>query len=130
MESIFELFLSRTQIVVAVGAVLLAGYVLDLVRRRRLSEEYSLLWVLATAVIAILGFSTPLLLWITNVLGMMYPASTVFAFGLAFAVAMLLYLSTKLSRLGFENHALARDLALLRHELDEMRAGHGAKEAK
>ena len=114
-------FLSRTQIFVAVGAVLLAIYVLDLVRRRRLSEEYSLLWVIATAVIAILGFSTPILLWITHLLGMLGAASTVFAFGLAFAVAMLLYLSIKLSRLGFENHMLSRDLALLRHELEEMR---------
>jgi hypothetical protein len=114
-------FLSRTQIFVAVGAVLLALYVLDLVRRRRLSEEYSLLWVIATAVIAILGFSTPILLWITHLLGMLGAASTVFAFGLAFAVAMLLYLSIKLSRLGFENHMLSRDLALLRHELEEMR---------
>ncbi len=114
-------FLSRTQIFVAVGAVMLALYVLDLVRRRRLSEEYSLLWVIATAVIAILGFSTPILLWITHLLGMLGAASTVFAFGLAFAVAMLLYLSIKLSRLGFENHMLSRDLALLRHELEEMR---------
>ena len=114
-------FLSRTQIFVAVGAVLLALYVLDLVRRRRLSEEYSLLWVIATAVIAILGFSTPILLWITHLLGMLGAASTVFAFGLAFAVAMLLYLSIKLSRLGFENHMLSRELALLRHELEEMR---------
>lgn len=123
-------FLSRTQIVVAVGAVLLALYVLDLVRRRRLSEEYSLLWVIATAAIAVLGFSTPLLLWITHVLGMMGAASTVFAFGLAFAVAMLLYLSIKLSRLGFENHALTRDLALLRHELDELRARMGEGEGR
>jgi hypothetical protein len=114
-------FLSRTQIFVAVGAVMLALYVLDLVRRRRLSEEYSLLWVIATSVIAILGFSTPILLWITHLLGMLGAASTVFAFGLAFAVAMLLYLSIKLSRLGFENHMLSRDLALLRHELEEMR---------
>jgi len=123
-------FLSRTQVVVAVGAVLLAAYVLDLVRRRRLSEEYSLLWVLATAVIAVLGFSTPLLLWITRVLGMMGAASTVFAFGLAFAVAMLLYLSIKLSRLGFENHTLTRDLALLRHELDELRSRTGGEESR
>ncbi|MFN8587803.1 MAG: DUF2304 domain-containing protein [Candidatus Eisenbacteria bacterium] len=123
-------FLSRTQIVVAVGAVLLALYVLDLVRRRRLSEEYSLLWVIATAAIAVLGFSTPLLVWITDLLGMMGAASTVFAFGLAFAVAMLLYLSIKLSRLGFENHTLTRDLALLRHELEELRARKGEGEGR
>lgn len=121
-------FLSRTQIVAAFGAVLLALYVLDLVRRRKLSEEYSLLWVIASVVIAVLGFSTPLLVWITHALGVLGEASTVFAFGLAFAVAMLLYLSLKLSRLGFENHELTRDLALLRHELDELRRARGGEE--
>ncbi len=123
-------FLSRTQIVAAVGAVLLALYVLDLVRRRKLSEEYSLLWVIASFVIAVLGFSTPLLVWITHALGVLGEASTVFAFGLAFAVAMLLYLSLKLSRLGFENHELTRDLALLRHELDELRRARGGEDAR
>jgi len=118
-------FLSRTQIITALGAVLLALYVLDLVRRRKLSEEYSLLWVIATVVIAILGFSTPLLTWITHALGFLGESSTTFAFGLAFSLAMLLYLSLKLSRLGVENHALTRDLALLRHELEQLRRADG-----
>jgi len=118
-------FLSRTQIITALGAVLLALYVLDLVRRRKLSEEYSLLWVIATVVIAILGFSTPLLTWITHALGFLGESSTTFAFGLAFSLAMLLYISLKLSRLGVENHALTRDLALLRHELEQLRRADG-----
>jgi len=119
------MFLSRTQVITALGAVLLALFVLDLVRRRRLSEEYSLLWVMATTVIAILGFSTPLLTWITRALGFLGESSTTFAFGLAFSLAMLLYLSLKLSRLGFENHALTRDLALLRHEVESLRRDRG-----
>lgn len=123
-------FLSRTQVVAAFGAVLLALYVLDLVRRRKLSEEYSLLWVIASLVIAVLGFSTPLLVWISHALGVLGEASTVFAFGLAFAVAMLLYLSLKLSRLGFENHALTRELALLRHDFEELRRGRSEGEGR
>jgi hypothetical protein len=114
-------FLSRTQIISALAAVGLTLYVLDLVRRRRLSEEYSLLWVVASAAVAILGFSTPLLRAITRALGILYEGSTVFFLGLAFATAMLLYLSVKLSRLGQENHALVRELALLRFELEELR---------
>jgi hypothetical protein len=117
------MFLSRTQLITAIGAVIMALYVLDLVRRRKLSEEYSLLWVMATAVIAVLGFSTPLLTWITRVLGFMGESSTTFAFGLAFSLAMLLYLSLKLSRLGYENHTLTRELALLRNEVEQLRDG-------
>jgi hypothetical protein len=116
-------FLSRTQVITAVGAVLLALYVLDLVRRRKLSEEYSVLWVLSTVVVAALGFSTPLLVWVSRELGIVQENSTVFAFGLAFSLAMLLHLSVRLSRLGQESQALARELALLRQELEESRAG-------
>ncbi len=116
-------FLSRTQVIVALGALALAVMVLDLVRRRRLSEEYSLLWLVTSVVIAVLGFSTPILQWVTRVLGFLGESSTVFAFGLAFMMMMLLYLSIKLSRVGVENHALTRELALLRHELEQLRAG-------
>src|SRR5258706_9043225 len=114
-------FLSRTQIITAHGAVALAALVLALVRRRRLSEEYSLLWLISTAVIAVLGFSTPVLSWITRTLGILGESSTVFAAGLAFLTAMLLYVSVRLSRLGVENHAMTRELALLRFELERRR---------
>jgi len=42
----------------------------------------------------------------------------VFAVGLAFAVAVLLYLSVKLSRLTVEHQIVVRELALLRHEVE------------
>ena len=112
------IFLSRTQLIAALGAVAMALYVLDLVRRRRLSEEYSLLWVIASSTIAVLGFCTPLLVWVTQLLGILGAASTVFAMGLAFAMAMLLYLSVKMSRLGQQNLALTQELALMRYELE------------
>jgi hypothetical protein len=115
-------FLSRAQLITAFGAVALALVVLDLVRRRRLSEEYSLLWVAASAVVAVLGFSTPLLRGLTRALGILYEGSTVFAIGLGFATAMLLYLSVKLSRLGHENHVLTREIAFLRHALEHSQA--------
>jgi hypothetical protein len=114
-------FLSRTQVIAAIGATALALLVLDLVRRRKLSEEYSLLWLVSALSIAVLGFSTPLLVWITHAMGILGEASTVFAFGLGFAITMLLYVSIKLSRLGAENHALTRELALLRHDLERLR---------
>ena len=122
-------FLSRTQVIVAFAALGLAFYVLDLVRRRRLSEEYSLLWVVASVSIAVLGFTTPLLRFITRVLGMLFESSTVFALGLAFATVMLLYLSIKMSRLSHENQLLARELALLRDQLEHPAAASDPADA-
>lgn len=115
------MFLSRAQVITAIGAVALVVVVLDLVRRRRLREEYSVLWLASSTVVAILGFSTPLLQALTRALGILYEASTVFFFGLGFATAMLLYLSVKLSRLAQEHLALTRELAFLRHEVERLR---------
>jgi hypothetical protein len=112
-------FLSRTQLIAAVGAVGLALFVLDLVRRRKLSEEYSFVWILCTVTIAVLGFSTPALRFITHALGVLYESSTVFAAGVGLSLVLLLFLSVKLSRLSRENAALAREIALLRYRLED-----------
>jgi hypothetical protein len=122
------MFLSRAQVILAIAAVGLALYVLDLVRRRKLSEEFSLLWLLSSGGIALLGFSTGVLRSATRALGILYESSTVFAAGIGFTVILLLYLSVRLSRLSQENLLLARELALLRRRLDE-RAGETAAAA-
>lgn len=115
------MFLSRAQAIVAFAAVGLALVVLDLVRRRRLSEEFSLVWLVSSLVIAALGFSTSLLQGVTRTLGILYESSTVFAAGIGFALIALLYLSVRLSRLTQEHVVLAREVALLRRALDEAR---------
>lgn len=119
-------FLSKTQIITAAGAVALVLLVLDLVRRRKLSEEYALLWVVSTGGMAVLGFATPLLRFVTRALGIVLETSTVFAAGLAFTTGVLIYLSVRLTRLGRENQTLARELALLRHDLEALRGAAAA----
>jgi hypothetical protein len=111
-------FISRAQILSGLVAVLLALLVLELVRRRKLSEEYSVLWLVSMVAVAIAAFATPLLRWITHAFGILYEASTVFFFGLVFVVLVLLHLSVKLSRLGRDAHVLAQEVALLRAELE------------
>jgi hypothetical protein len=120
-------FLSRTQVIVAFGAVGLALLVLELVRRRKLSEELSLFWLASAVAIALLGFSTGLLRAMTHALGILYESSTVFAVGLGFAVVGLLVLSVRLSRLSQEHLVLAREVALLRLALDETRGAGPAR---
>jgi hypothetical protein len=119
-------FLSKTQAIFAFAAVGMVLLVLELVRRRRLSEEYSLLWVVSSLAMALLGFCTPLLQAITRGLGILYESSTAFAFGVTFGVVMLLYMSIQLSRLGRDHRVLTRELALVRHELESVRPAGAA----
>ena len=113
-------FLSRTQVIFALGAAVLLLIVLELVRRRRLSEEYALLWVVSSLAMTVLGFSTPVLEAVTRGLGIRYESSTAFACGVTFGIVMLLYMCTRLTRLTRDQHALAREVALLTHEVERL----------
>jgi len=115
--------LTKIQIVSALGAVALVVLVLELVRRRKLSEEYSFVWAVATLLMAVLGFSVPLLKSVTQSLGILYESSLVFAAGILFATVMLLHQSVKLSRLGREQRALVHEVALLRSALEDTQGG-------
>jgi hypothetical protein len=100
--------------VVAVGgAVLMLLLVIELVRRRRLKEEYSVLWVVTSVILLVLAIWYGLLLKITSAIGAVLPTSTLFFFGLGFALAMLLHFSVRVSALERRVTMLVQEVALM-----------------
>jgi hypothetical protein len=100
--------------IIAVGASLVVlGLVIELVRRRRLKEEYSVLWVLTAVVLLVLSLWYPLLLKITNLVGAVMPSSTLFFFGLVFALLMLLHFSVRVSSMERRVTMLVQEMGLL-----------------
>lgn len=100
--------------IIAVGASLLVlGLVIELVRRRRLKEEYSVLWVITAVVLLVLSLWYPLLLKITSLIGAVLPSSTLFFFGLVFALLMLLHFSVRVSSMERRVTMLVQEMGLL-----------------
>ena len=95
-------------------------FVLELVRQRKLREDYSLLW-LATAVILIgLTVMRPLLDSLAALLGVVtYPPAALFLVAIIFMLMILLHYATVLTRLARENKEAAQQMAILRWELSE-----------
>jgi hypothetical protein len=106
----------RIRIVAIAGSLLVLAFVIELVRRRRLKEEYSLLWIVTGVVLLVLSAWFELLRFITDALGAIAPASTLFFFGLAFVILMLLHFSVRVSELERRVIGLAQELALLAGE--------------
>lgn len=104
---------TNTRLVALVGALFALLFVLELVRRRRLKEEYSLLWVLTAAGLIVLAVWYGLLVKITNLIGGVAPSSTLFFFGLIFVFAMLLHFSVRVSMLERRITALVQELGLM-----------------
>ena len=96
----------KTRALAIAGSLALLMIVIDLVRRRKLKEEYSFLWVLASTSLLVLAAWYQLLEWITHVIGGVALSTTLFFFALLFVFFMLLHYSVRISAL---ENTLAND---------------------
>jgi hypothetical protein len=119
--------IDRTVAVTIAGALVLMLAVLEMVRRRRLREEYSLLWLMTAVVVLVVASSRGILAWLANALGIFYPPSALLVVGLGFLSATTLHFSAVVSRLSEANTSLAQEIAILRWQVREMdrRLGDG-----
>ncbi len=104
--------LSTRLVALALGLALLV-FIIDLVRRRKLKEEYSVLWVTTVIVILVLSVWFELLVWITDLIGGVAPSSTLFFVGLLFVFFMLLHFSLRVSSLERQLVALVQEIGLM-----------------
>ena len=103
----------RVEVVVILGSVGLLLIVLELVRRRRLKEEYSLLWLLTAVVLLALSLWRSSLDLIAKLVGIFYPPTALFVVGFGFVLLLLLYFSIIISKLSGENNNLTQRLSIL-----------------
>lgn len=111
----------RAQMVAALLALLMFAFAVDQVRRGKLKEEYSLLWIGVTAAMALLAFWGDLLIGITRLMGALNANSVIFLFGLGFLTLVAVHYSIRLSELTDRNKDLAQSVAILASELEELK---------
>jgi hypothetical protein len=122
-----EPMLFRQRIVAIVLAAIVAGLVFELVRRRKLREEYSWVWIVTGIVVAVLAVEQDLLLTVSRWIGASNSVSTLFFGAILFLLALVLQFSVRLSRLTHRYRTLGQRIALLEAELQRLREpGRGA----
>ena len=111
-------------VVAIAGAVVVLGLMLELLRRRQLSEKYAALWLIVGLGVLILLIAPGLLNWASEALGFEVPANLLFLLALTLLLGVSVHLSWELSRLEDETRALAEELALLRSRVEELEVGN------
>jgi hypothetical protein len=104
--------------------------ILELIRKRKLREEYSVLWFVTGIGMLVLALWFPLLEKLTALLGVVWPATTLFLFGLIFLVLISLHFSIKVSLLSDQVKDLAQEAALLSEEVSRFRAQSALADAR
>ena len=87
-------------------------FVLNLIRKRRLKIEHSVLWLLVSVTILVASIWTGLADRIALFLGIEYPPALYLSIAILFSLVILMHFSIELSKLKDQNKNLTQELAI------------------
>jgi len=116
---------SRPQIVAVFLSLLTVIVIFEMVRKKRLKEEYSLLWLILGIVVFVLSLWKKLLFTISGLFGVSDPNTTLFFFGIFFMLLFIFHFSVRISDLSERTKSLTQKLALLENDLQKTKEQTG-----
>lgn len=102
-------------------AVLL--FVINLVRTRKLKEEFALLWLLTGIVLVLTPLFIDYLDMLAYALGIEYPPALIFVLAIISLLFVLFQFSMRISRFSDQIKVLTQELALLRTRIEVLEQG-------
>jgi hypothetical protein len=105
---------SKLELFVVVIALLNVAVVVEFVRRRKLGENFALLWIVVGMAGVVLSVARPLFDAVARAVGVSYGPSLLFSLALLFLLFVCMSLSLHVSRLEARTEILAEEIAFLR----------------
>ncbi len=102
---------------IALGVAVLL-FVVNLVRTRKLKEEFALLWLLTAVVLVLAPLLIDYLDMIAHVLGIEYPPAFIFVLAIISVLLILFQFSMRISHFSEQIKVLTQELALLRARIE------------
>ena len=119
--------MQRIQILAIAARIGFLLYIGRLITRRRLREEYSIVWIVCTSLLLIFSFWRNGLAVMARLFGVVEAPNLIFT-GAIFAIMIyLLHISVVISKLQASNKKLAQEIALLKNKLETENAGDNHK---
>lgn len=115
--------IQTTQYIAIIVSISLFLFILYLVRKKMIKEEYSLLWLFSSVIFIFFSIWRDGLEFFAKLMGIAYPPAALFLILLLAIFLILIEFSINISRLSERNKTLAQELALTRQKLEELEAG-------
>lgn len=113
--------IQTTQYIAIIVSVALFLYILYLVRKKRIKEEYSLLWLFSSIVFIFFSIFRNLLEEFAALVGIAYPPAALFLILLLAVFLILIEFSVIISKLSEQNKNLAQEIGILKMEIDKLK---------
>lgn len=111
----------RTRVFVVLVAVAILLFILDLVRKKQLREQYALLWILTSVVLCLSAVFIGGVEKLSRLVGIYYPPAFLFLVAILMILVLQFHFSTVISNLRDQNKALIQDVGILASELRALR---------
>ena len=109
----------RIQYIAILGSCILLLFIFELIRRKKIKEEYSLLWLFFGVIFLIFSFWRKGLEVLSNFLGIAYAPASLFLLLLMAFFFILIQFSLVISDLSESKKIIIQELALLKQEVDK-----------
>jgi len=113
----------RIQILAIATSVFIILFILSLIRRRMLREEYGIMWLIGGLTLILFSIWRDLLDIIANMVGVFYAPAILILITIFFGGLMFLHLTVVISRHADQNKNMAQEIALLKNKLNTLAAG-------
>lgn len=119
---------NRIQVFSIIGSILLFLFILKLVKRKKLKEEYSLLWLGFGLIFIALSIFKPLLEIVASTLGILYAPAALLLILVLSVFFILIQFSVVISKLAEGNKNLIQEVGILKAELKKLQLSIKEKE--
>lgn len=103
-------------------ALIVVTLIVVMLLRRQLQEKYAVLWLVIGVALLVLSIFPGLLLGLSDFLGVAVPSNLIFALAVVLLVGVTLHLSWELSQAEDEIRRIAEEVAILRTDVEALRA--------
>ncbi len=110
----------RARVVLIIIGLIVLATVINLLRTRRLKEEYALLWLLAAITLVFAPLLIDPLDRIAYFLGVDYPPALFLGLGIVGLLLLIFQLSLNISRFSDHIRVLTQEIAILRARIEEL----------
>jgi hypothetical protein len=111
---------NKIQFFALVGSAIILIIIIELIRKKKLKEEYSLLWLFFSFVFIIFSLWREGLDYISKFIGIVYPPATLFLLLILGLFAILIHFSIIISELADKNKNLVQEIGLLKLEINNL----------
>lgn len=124
-----DLFLNfRFQFISVFGSIFAILFVVELIRRRKIKEEYSLLWLFLGFSFLAMSLSQTLINILADMIGIAYSPAALLLFLILGCFAILIHYSAVITKITTKNKDLVQELSILKYEFEEFKTKIEAKE--